>query len=125
MSLVVYLDGSKGKSKRFLTLAAVFADDSAWTKVRQAWECVLDKSGASYSHMRELLSPDGPFSGWDEIRKQDFVRNLFSSLTVADPSEFMASSLTIDLSEYGNLADGKRNVKPAEAICVDYCITDV
>jgi hypothetical protein len=118
--LKTYLDGSgkfEDPKSRFLTLAAMFADDDAWGLFESSWHAVLknEKYSVPYSHMKELLRSDGPFVGWADAKKQGFVRDLFVSL--GNRTDLMAASLTIDLSEYRGIVNG-RKAKPAEAVCV-------
>lgn len=124
--LKAYLDGSgkfEDRNSRFLTLAAAFADDNQWENVESAWGRVLDGEHVGYSHMKELLRGDGPFQGWDDDRKKDFVRALFLSLHNHPDLRF--ASVTVDLTEYRALRTGKRRIKPATAVCVDFCMTHV
>ncbi|MFL6352035.1 MAG: DUF3800 domain-containing protein [Bryobacteraceae bacterium] len=121
-----YLDGSgkcEDPASRLLTLAGIFADESIWGVIEPRWDAVLQKHGTPYSHMKELLRNDGPFVGWEEKRKRDFVRDLFDCLSVEDRSSFIAASLTIDLAGYRKVANGNRTAKPAPAVCVDFCMT--
>jgi len=71
-------------------------------------EAVLEKHHVPYSHVKELLRGDSPFKRWDDLKKQEFVRDLYNALPVEDRSAFIASSLPIELGEYRRIADGKQ-----------------
>lgn len=123
--LQMYLDGS-GKSEeincRFLTLAGVMADSSVWAEWQDRWQTVLDEYTAPYSHMRELLRAKGtPFENWQDDRKVQFVRQLLQCFSSKDRMEMVCCSLTINLDDYRRLS--LHNKKPAEAVCVDWCVT--
>lgn len=123
--LKVFLDGS-GKSSpetcQFRTLASVFADDTVWEDFELKWSEVLGKYHVPYSHMKELLGNHGPFEKWSESQKRDFVLELRACLNHEDRGSFIGCSLTVSMSDYRRLASAS-SVKPAEAVCVDFCVT--
>jgi len=132
--LKAYLDGSGSSdypASRFLTLAVIMGRDQDWTTMEGQWGAALGAL-APYSHMRELLRGDGPFSGWQDFKKVSFVNGLFNAIGSFARQSFLVGSLTIDLSDYRNLQASLANpqtagqrIKPPEAVCVDYCMSIV
>lgn len=126
ITLKVYCDGS-GKSKevkcRFLTLAGIMASDDYWREFESKWETVLEKYSVPYSHMRKLLRGEEPFHGWRDRTKQLFVGDLLNVLGTLDHRDLVASTLTINLDDYRQLAIGGNRIRPAEAVCGDYVMT--
>lgn len=126
--LQIFLDGS-GKSDdphcRFLTLAGVAAEERVWSEWSERWRKILGEYGVEYSHMRELFQKGkGPFQGWDHERKRKFVLTLLQSLSFKDRIKLICTSLTVDLAAYRSLAV-RPDVKPSEAVCVDFCMTQL
>jgi Protein of unknown function (DUF3800) len=126
ITLKVYCDGS-GKTKeaacRFLTLAGMIASDDYWRDFEAKWKIVLDKHSVPYSHMRKLLRGKEPFHGWLDSDKQSFVSDLLNVLGTLDHRDLVASTLTINLDDYRQLAIGTSRIRPAEAVCGDYVMT--
>jgi len=122
-------DGSGTTLGKHLTLSMVGAEDSAWTTFEQQWGAVLERFQVPYSHMHELVSKnkskDSPFLGWDEWRGHEFTFALMNVIGSLHHSLTLAS-LTISMKDYRDLAQKSSvRVKPAPAICVDYCMAHV
>ena len=103
--LKVYLDGSGNFDdplSRFLTLAALFADDSVWASIEEQWKAVLEKHHVPYLHMKEMLRGDSPFSRWDDLKKQEFVRDLYNALPIENRSTFLRQA---SLSNSASIAE--------------------
>lgn len=125
--LKTYFDGSckSGHEQcQFLTLGGIFAADPIWVGFKSKWCEALKRHHVPYSHMRELLGNYGPFTGWSECQKVDFVLDLLRCLTHEGRGNFIACSSTVYMPDFRRIATG-RAVKPAEAVCIDFCMTHV
>jgi hypothetical protein len=123
--LRMYLDGS-GKSEdpsiNYLTLGGLFATNSIWDRLQDRWLAALHKHGAPYSHMNEMVQGEGPFLNWGDDQKIALAKDLLMCLSFEDRMSLIGCSLTVDLTGYRELLE-RSHIKPAEAVCVDFCMT--
>lgn len=115
---------SKGDKKyqKVLTLSGFAATETVWCRFEPDWKRVLDKYNISSFHMTDAMRSKGIFKGWDKAKVNSLVKDLFNIIGKYRSEELMARSCSVLLEEYDEAKRDIPNLRPAEAICVDFCI---
>jgi hypothetical protein len=116
VALKSYFDGSQ-TGGRSMTLAAVSADESVWSELEPAWDEVLKRNGARYSHMKEAVSLTGAFEGWTAPQRDWFFEELLRVLQgYRDSPRIRRFSCSVDLVAHRRYAAIRRHPLP-ERLC--------
>jgi hypothetical protein len=101
-----------------MTLAAIAADEAAWSSFEPQWKYVLgDRGGASYSHMKEAMPLEGTFKGWTPENRDWLIHGLRDLISEFNHMpRFRVFTCTIDLDAHARWKRQKQHPSP-ERLC--------
>lgn len=118
-------DESIDKERRTLIVGGWIADDKQWKRVEDRWQKAIAQENKTLPperqikryHAAEMNAVDGPFEGWDKIRKNRFTNKL---LKILSNGRMTAASCGIDLAAFDELFPRRdlHDYGPAYVICM-------
>jgi len=119
MAFLAYYDGSgTHSSAKALTLAGFAGPEGVWSLFREQWLTILSRHAVSKLHMRKLSQS---FRRGDENARR-LVIDFFNVIGTFRQEHLTAYSCTILMEGYRGANRILKTLKPAEAICVDFCV---
>jgi Protein of unknown function (DUF3800) len=90
-----YFDDSS-KDDYVMVLAGLIGDANQWEHFENKWADLLSRHKVPYLHMKEMMSPKGPFAKWlPHEEHRDEVRSFFVDVVAAINSSSLQSYSTI------------------------------
>jgi hypothetical protein len=120
-----YFDGSgkyEDPGSRLLTLAGCAAD--WWEQFERAWDLMLERHGAPYLHMREVVPRVGPFKTWNEQMVNELVADAIETAIDHPPERVKAFSCTLSIAEHRQRAKTS-SIPDAYWYCSSICLSDL
>src|SRR5258705_13447374 len=121
VALKCYFDGSSTDG-RFLTLAAVAANEKLWASLEANWRAWLERGGASYMHMKEAVTCAKEFKGWPAAKRDGLIYRLAGEVGRHQGMGRWLGAFTcsVDLTAYGEISSKRWLPSPARP-----CIPDL
>lgn len=123
MPLTAYFDEtghSRDPQVNFAGMAGLVASVDKWRAFESDWAVLLKENNIPSLHMKEFAHYKGPFEGWDEVRRQRFLKQVVDIILA---TEGMPIGAVVDLRVYRQLeVRARERLLNPYYLCLNHCV---
>lgn len=113
----------RGGGTRVFSVAVALGEPETWGYFPERWRAVLSDYGARLFHANQFEAGRGPYEGWSNVKRVEFISSL---IEVINGAQTMWFSTTLVRNDYEALSETERDIlgTPYE-LCVEWTVRNV